>query len=337
MEGLRWAEVLAHLVLSSARLYNGVSYRLMETPFPILSSSPVMPLDTVSHPRPSWLRVKFFGGENYQELKRIMRTLDLHTVCESARCPNMGECWNHRTATFMILGNICTRACGFCAVPSGKPIGPPEENEPQRVAEAAKKMGLRYAVVTSVNRDDQPDGGAEIFARTISEIRRQVPGCKVEVLIPDFRGNWSALETVMRMRPDVLNHNMETVLRLYRRVRKGAVYERSLELLRRAKQISAEFSAAVPTKTGMMLGLGEERGEIVNAMEDIVRQGVDILTLGQYLQPTSEHLPVARFVHPDEFAEYKRIGEEMGFKHVESGPLVRSSYHAFEQEEAARG
>lgn len=308
----------------------------MQTPFPILSNPMMTAPNVASHPRPPWLRVKFFGGENYQDLKRIMRTLDLHTVCESARCPNMGECWNHRTATFMILGNICTRACGFCAVPSGKPIGPPEEDEPQRVAEAAQKMGLRYAVVTSVNRDDQPDGGAEIFARTISEIRERVPGCKVEVLIPDFRGNWDALQTVMRMRPDVLNHNMETVPRLYRRVRKGAVYERSLELLRRAKQMSADFSAPVPTKTGMMLGLGEEHAEIVNAMQDIVQQGVDILTLGQYLQPTSEHLPVARFVHPDEFAEYKRIGEEMGFKHVESGPLVRSSYHAFEQEEAAR-
>ncbi|MGC1293198.1 MAG: lipoyl synthase, partial [Candidatus Acidiferrales bacterium] len=214
----------------------------------------------------------------------------------------------------------------------GKPIGPPEQDEPQRVAEAAQKMGLRYAVVTSVNRDDQPDGGAEIFARTIVEIRERVPGCKVEVLIPDFRGNWQALETVVRARPEVLNHNMETVPRLYRRVRKGAVYERSLELLRRANQMSQEM----PTKTGMMLGLGEERDEVLGAMRDIVGQGVDILTLGQYLQPTREHLPVARFVHPDEFAEYKRLGEEMGFKHVESGPLVRSSYHAFEQEEAAR-
>jgi lipoic acid synthetase len=276
--------------------------------------------------------VKFFGGENYQELKSIMRTLGLHTVCESARCPNMGECWEHRTATFMILGNICTRSCGFCAVTSGKPIGPPEEDEPERVAEAAEKMGLRYTVVTSVNRDDQPDGGAAIFARTIAEIRRRVPGCKVEVLIPDFRGVWDALETVIAARPDVLNHNMETVPRLYRQVRKGAVYERSLELLRRAK----EFEPRMPTKTGMMLGLGEERAEVLAAMRDIVAQGADILTLGQYLQPTREHLPVLRFVHPDEFAEYKRLGEEMGFAHVESGPLVRSSYHAFEQEEAAR-
>jgi len=273
-----------------------------------------------------------------------MRTLDLHTVCESARCPNMGECWDHRTATFMILGNICTRACGFCAVPSGKPLDAPDQDEPERVAEAAAKMGLRYAVVTSVNRDDQADGGAEIFARTIRQIRERVPGCKIEVLIPDFRGNWDALGMVIAARPEVLNHNMETVPRLYRRVRKGAVYERSLELLRRAKEMSRATPGIVsnavptpmPTKTGMMLGLGEERDEVLGAMRDIVAQGVDILTLGQYLQPTREHLPVVRFVHPDEFAEYKRLGEKMGLKHVEAGPLVRSSYHAFEQEEAAR-
>jgi lipoic acid synthetase len=285
------------------------------------------------HPRPEWLRVKFFGGPNYLELKRIMRTLGLHTVCESARCPNMGECWEHRTATFMILGNICTRACGFCAVPSGKPLGPPEEDEPLRVAEAVERMGLRYAVVTSVNRDDQPDGGAGIFARTIEEIHNRVPDCKIEVLIPDFRGVWSALDTVIAARPDVLNHNTETVPRLYRQVRKGAVYERSLELLRRAKDAAPEM----PTKTGMMLGLGESREEVLSAMQEIVAQGVDILTLGQYLQPTPEHLPIVRYVHPDEFAEYKRLGEAMGFQHVEAGPLVRSSYHAFEQEAAARG
>jgi len=308
----------------------------VHTPFPILTNPPPAPLDPAVHPRPSWLRVKFFGGPNYQDLKRIMRTLDLHTVCESARCPNMGECWDHRTATFMILGNICTRACGFCAVPSGKPLGAPDQDEPARVAEAAAKMGLRYAVVTSVNRDDQADGGAEIFARTIQQIRERVPGCKIEVLIPDFRGNRDALRMVIAARPEVLNHNMETVPRLYRRVRKGAVYERSLELLRRAKEMAREMPATMPTKTGMMLGLGEEREEVLDAMRDIVAQGVDILTLGQYLQPTREHLPVVRFVHPDEFAEYKRLGEEMGFKHVEAGPLVRSSYHAFEQEEAAR-
>src|SRR5579859_1756314 len=261
----------------------------MASPFNILPDSG-MPLvhqtPAEMHPRPDWLKVRFFGGQNYQDLKSIMRTLGLHTVCESARCPNMGECWDHRTATFMILGNICTRSCGFCSVPSGKPLGPPEEDEPERVAEAVAKMGLRYAVVTSVNRDDQPDGGSAIFARTISEIRERVPGCRVEVLIPDFRGDWSALETVMAARPDVLNHNMETVPRLYRRVRKGAVYERSLELLRRA----GEMTPGLPTKTGMMLGLGETRDEVLAAMEEIAEQGTHILTLGQYLQPTPEHL-----------------------------------------------
>src|SRR5258706_4638163 len=307
----------------------------MASAFNILSNElPTLPWSETppsTHPRPPWLRVRFFGGQNYQELKRIMRTLDLHTVCESARCPNMGECWEHRTATFMILGNICTRACGFCAVPSGKPLGPPDEDEPEHVAEAAQLMGLRYAVVTSVNRDDQPDGGAAIFARTIAEIRARVPGCKVEVLIPDFRGDWQALETVIRARPDVLNHNTETVPRLYREVRKGAIYERSLELLRRAKSLSPEM----PTKTGLILGLGEAREEVLAAMQDLAAHGTNILTLGQYLQPTREHLPVVRFVHPDEFAEYKKLGEQMGFSHVESGPLVRSSYHAFEQEAAA--
>jgi lipoyl synthase len=307
----------------------------MASPFNILPSSgaPVShPPPAEIHPRPDWLKVKFFGGPNYQDLKRIMRTLGLHTVCESARCPNMGECWEHRTATFMILGNICTRACGFCAVPSGKPIGPPEKDEPGRVAEAVEKMGLRYAVVTSVNRDDEPDGGAAIFAETIREIRRRAPDCRVEVLIPDFRGEWSALETVLEAAPDVLNHNMETVPRLYRQVRKGAIYERSLELLGRAKK----FAPRIPTKTGMMLGLGETRDEVVAAMSDLAAQHTDILTLGQYLQPTREHLPIVRFVHPDEFAEYKNIGESLGFRHVESGPLVRSSYHAFEQSESAR-
>jgi lipoyl synthase len=309
----------------------------MASPFNIFSNSAPLPpsenlLHPAAHPRPEWLRVKFFNGPNYQDLKRIMRTLNLNTVCESARCPNMGECWEHRTATFMILGNLCTRACGFCAVPSGKPAGPPDEREPERVAEAVERMGLRYAVVTSVNRDDQPDGGASIFARTISEIRNRVPDCKVEVLIPDFRGDWNALQTVVAARPDVLNHNTETVPRLYHQVRKGAVYSRSLELLRRAKWLAPE----TPTKTGLMLGLGEEPEEVLAAMRDLAAQGTDILTLGQYLQPTRDHLPVIRFVHPDEFAEYKILGEQMGFAHVESGPLVRSSYHAFEQEAAAR-
>jgi len=306
----------------------------MASPFNIISNGAVPPVPSPDlHPRPDWLKVKFFGGQQYQNLKRIMRTLDLHTVCESARCPNMGECWEHGTATFMILGDICTRACGFCAVPSGKPVGPPDEEEPIRVAEAAARMGLRYAVVTSVNRDDQPDGGARIFARTIQEIRRRLPGCKVEVLVPDFRGDWQALDTVLAVKPDILNHNTETVPRLYRQVRKGALYERSLELLRRAKQTHPN----VPTKTGMMLGLGEEREEVLSTMGDLAAQGTDILTLGQYLQPTRDHLPVIRFVHPEEFAEYKRLGEAMGFKHVESGPLVRSSYHAFDQAESAIG
>ena len=305
----------------------------MASPFNIISNGVIPPVPAPDmHPRPEWLKVRFFGGDRYQNLKRIMRTLDLHTVCESARCPNMGECWEHGTATFMILGDICTRACGFCAVPSGKPVGPPDEEEPIRVAEAAARMGLRYAVVTSVNRDDQPDGGAGIFARTIEEIRNRVPGCKVEVLIPDFRGSRAALETVIAARPDVLNHNVETVPRLYRQVRPGAIYGRSLELLRRAKGQAPEM----PVKTGMMLGLGEERDEVLQAMSDLVAQGTDILTLGQYLQPTREHLPVVRFVHPQEFAEYKQMGQEMGFRHVESGPLVRSSYHAFDQEKAAR-
>src|SRR5229473_1107115 len=278
----------------------------MASPFHILSNSlaPLVPPPD-AHPRPDWLRVKFFGGERFQDLKRLMRTLDLHTVCESARCPNMGECWEHGAATFMILGDICTRACGFCAVPSGRPAGPPDE--------------------------DEPDGGAHIFARTIEEIRRRVPGCKVEVLIPDFRGDWKALNVVLAARPDILNHNTETVPRLYRQVRKGAVYERSLELLRRSKEAHPE----VPTKTGLMLGLGEEKDEVLGTMQNLAAQGTDILTLGQYLQPTREHLPVIRFVHPDEFAEYKVFGEKMGFKHVESGPLVRSSYHAFDQAESA--
>jgi len=304
----------------------------MALPFNIISNARPLPVAAPeTHARPDWLRVKFFGGPRYQDLKRTMRTLDLHTVCESARCPNMGECWEHGTATFMILGDICTRACGFCAVPSGKPVGPPDEDEPHRVAEAVARMGLRYAVVTSVNRDDQTDGGAHIFARTIQEIRNRVPGCKVEVLIPDFRGHWEALDVVLSASPNILNHNTETVPRLYRQVRKGAVYERSLELLQRSKQACPD----IPTKTGMMLGLGEAKDEVLSTMRALAAQGTDILTLGQYLQPTRDHLPVVRFVHPDEFAEYKRLGMEMGFKHVESGPLVRSSYHAFDQAESA--
>ena len=281
--------------------------------------------------RPQWLRAPAPVGGNYRDLKQLITRLGLHTVCESAACPNVGECWNHGTATFMILGNVCTRRCGFCAVQKGAPLAV-DYDEPRRVAEAVASMGLRYAVVTSVNRDDRKDGGAELFAMTINAIRERVPGCKVEVLVPDFQGSHAAMKIVMDARPDVLNHNTETVPRLYRQVRKGALYERSLELLRRAK----EFAPRIPTKTGMMLGLGETREEVVAAMSDLAEQRTDILTLGQYLQPTREHLPIVRYVHPNEFAEYKRIGEQMGFKHVEAGPLVRSSYHAFEQSEAAR-
>jgi lipoic acid synthetase len=282
--------------------------------------------------RPKWLRAPAPGGDNYRELKELIGRLRLHTVCESAACPNVGECWNRRTATFMILGNVCTRRCGFCAVQKGAPL-PVDYDEPRRVAEAVAAMGLRFAVVTSVNRDDRKDGGAELFALTIRAIRERVPGCGVEVLIPDFQGNLEALRTVMEAAPDVLNHNTETVPRLYRQVRKGAVYERSLELLARARRMSPD----TPTKTGMMLGLGETRDEVLQAMEEIAAQGTHILTLGQYMQPTPAHLPIERYVHPDEFAEFKQMGHQMGFKHVEAGPLVRSSYHAFEQEAAARG
>lgn len=281
--------------------------------------------------RPPWLKVRLPGGENYTDLKRLVRRLDLNTVCESARCPNLAECWQHRTATFMILGNTCTRACGFCAVPSGKPDPAMDWDEPRRVAEAAAHMELKYAVVTSVNRDDQPDGGAAIFAATIHAIRERLPECKIEVLIPDFRGDWAALATVLAARPDVLNHNTETVPRLYRQVRRGALYERSLELLRRAKQLNPR----IPTKSGIMVGLGESYDEIIETLRDLRTQQVDILTVGQYLQPTAQHLPIARFYHPDEFAAIKRAALALGFKHAECGPLVRSSYHAHEQQEAA--
>jgi len=298
-----------------------------------LAQLPVLQV-TLPPRRPEWLKVRLPGGKNYAELKDIMRRNGLHTVCESARCPNVAECWSHRTATFMILGNLCTRACGFCAVPHGRPLGPDTE-EPERVAEAAAAMGLKYAVVTSVNRDDLEDGGAGIFAETIAALRRRLPSCKVEVLIPDFRGNWEALRTVVEAAPEVLNHNTETVPRLYRRVRMGANYERSLELLRRAKQMSQSLGTALPTKSGIMVGLGESYEEIVEVLRDLRASVVDILTVGQYLQPTRQHLPLVRFYHPEEFAQIKQEALALGFKHAECGPLVRSSYHAHEQEEAA--
>jgi lipoyl synthase len=273
--------------------------------------------------RPSWLRAPAPVGANYRELKDLVTRLRLHTVCESAACPNVGECWNRRTATFMILGNVCTRRCGFCAVQKGAPLTV-DYDEPRRVGEACALLGLRYAVVTSVNRDDRKDGGAELFALTIREIRAQVPGCKVEVLVPDFQGSEQAMQIVMAAEPDVLNHNTETVPRLYRQVRLGARYQRSLEMLRYAKTISPH----TPTKSGLMLGLGETAEEVLQTMTGLREHQVDILTLGQYLRPSPKHLPIMRYVPQAEFDEFREAGIAMGFKHVEAGPLVRSSYHA---------
>src|SRR5215469_2048999 len=273
--------------------------------------------------RPVWLRAPAPTGENYRELKRLVSDLKLHTVCESAACPNVGECWNRRTATFMILGNVCTRRCGFCAVQKGAPL-PVDYDEPRRVAEACAALGLKFAVITSVNRDDRKDGGAELFALTVGAIRERVPGCGVEVLTPDFQGSHAAMDIVLEAGPDILNHNTETVPRLYRQVRPGARYERSLDMLAYVKQAHPR----TPTKSGLMLGLGETIEEVLEVMRELRSAQVDILTLGQYLRPTMQHLPVLRFAPPEEFAELKRRGYEMGFRHVESGPLVRSSYHA---------
>jgi lipoic acid synthetase len=273
--------------------------------------------------RPAWLRAPAPAGENYQELKGLVRELKLHTVCESAGCPNVGECWNRRTATFMILGNVCTRRCGFCAVQKGPPMAV-DYDEPRRVAEACAALGLKYAVVTSVNRDDRADGGAELFALTIQAIRARIPGCKVEVLVPDFQGSHQAMEIVMNAHPDVLNHNIETVPRLYRQVRLGARYDRSLDMLAYAKRVRP----FVPTKSGLMLGLGENIDEAIQVMYDLRAHQVDILTLGQYLRPSAKHLPIIRYVPQSEFDDLKRLGYEIGFSHVEAGPLVRSSYHA---------
>jgi lipoic acid synthetase len=264
-------------------------------------------------------------GPGYERLRGLMRDLDLHTVCEEARCPNLGECWNRGTATFMILGDVCTRACGFCAVKTGLPGLPPDALEAVRVADAVARMGLRHAVITSVNRDDQEDGGASVFAACIREVRARVPGCAVEVLIPDFKGKWPALGVVLDARPDILNHNTETVPRLYRQVRPGARFERSLELLRRSKE------AGLLTKSGIMLGLGEEWDEVRETIRRIHEAGTDILTVGQYLRPSLQHLPIRRFYTPEEFEQLKTFALSLGYPHVESGPLVRSSYHAEEQ------
>jgi len=280
-------------------------------------------------PKPPWLKARAPMGENYHELKKLARTLGLHTVCESAQCPNIGECWNHGTATFMLLGNLCTRRCGFCAVPKGKPE-PLDWDEPRRVAEAVATLRLKHAVVTSVNRDDDNMGGAKIFAETIREIRRQAPGCQVEVLIPDFQGHDDCLKTVLEARPEILNHNTETVPRLYRAVRSGARYERTLRLLENVKK----FAPGMVSKTGVMVGIGETMEELLQVFRDLAQRHVDILTVGQYLRPSKDHLPMTRYYTPDEFAFMKREALHMGFRHVESGPLVRSSYHAHEQAES---
>jgi len=284
----------------------------------------------IPNPKPSWLKAKAPVGDNFHNLKRLARGLGLHTVCESAQCPNIGECWNHKTATFMLLGDICTRRCGFCAVPKGRPEAI-DLDEPRRVAEAVATLGLKHAVVTSVNRDDDNVGGAKIFAETIRQIREQVPGCRVEVLIPDFQGLEEPLRIVLQAKPDVLNHNTETVPRLYRAVRSGARYERTLDLLSNAKA----WDPATVTKSGVMVGIGEETGELIDVFRDLGEREVDILTIGQYLRPSKDHLPMTRYYTPEEFAFLKEEALRFGFRHVESGPLVRSSYHAHEQADVA--
>lgn len=278
------------------------------------------------HPerRPPWLKVRLPNSPVYSNVKGIVNSHELHTVCQEARCPNLAECWSRGTATFMILGDICTRSCGFCAVKTGRPTGL-DWDEPRRVAEAVEKMGIRHAVITSVNRDERKDGGAPIFAETIREIRKRLPDCTVEVLIPDFKGSEEALQIVIDAKPDILNHNVETAPRIYRIVRPQANYQQSLTLLLRAKR------AGMRTKSGFMVGIGEEVDEIYDLLRDLHKHKVDIVTIGQYLQPTPKHLPVARFVHPEEFERFKQYGLDLGIEHVESGPLVRSSYHAEEQ------
>jgi len=284
------------------------------------ASNTVVPIDRA---RPAWLKVRLPTGPTYENLRRLMRSKELHTVCEEAHCPNMAECWGAGTATFMILGDTCTRSCGFCAVKTGRPGGV-DADEPRRVGEAVAQMALGHAVVTSVNRDELPDGGAEIFAETIREIRRQSPATTVEVLIPDFVGRPESLDAVLAARPEILNHNVETVPRLYPRVRPQARYERSLEVLRRTKQRAPDLVC----KSGIMVGLGETRDEVVATMRDIASQGTDILTVGQYLRPSPVHLPIERYWTPSEFDDLRDAGMTMGFRHVEAGPLVRSSYHA---------
>jgi lipoic acid synthetase len=280
--------------------------------------------------KPSWLKVKAPGGPNYMRLKHLMRELDLHSVCEEAHCPNVGECWEHGTATFMILGDVCTRNCAYCAVAHGRP---PKYDiaEPHRVAKAIAEMGLQHAVITSVDRDDLPDFGAWVFAETIRQIHERVPGCSVEVLVPDFQGNEASISTVLEARPEIYNHNTETVPRLYKKARPGGRYSRVMEIFRYAKRTAPD----IPTKTGMILGMGETIEEVVAVMRDLRDVDVDILTLGQYLRPSDAHIALDRYYTPQEFRQLYEIGMEMGFRHVESGPLVRSSYHAWEQVQAA--
>jgi lipoyl synthase len=286
-------------------------------------------IDRPRAPKPEWLKVRAPGSPSYLRLKGIMRDLGLHTVCEEAQCPNIGECWNHGTATFMILGDVCTRACAYCAVSHGRPH-PIDVEEPARVAAAIAALGLNYVVITSVDRDDVADGGASIFAETIRRTRALVPECRIEVLIPDFQGHESALRAVLDAVPDVLNHNTETVPRLYRMARSGGRYARTLELLDRSRR----YAPGIPTKTGLMVGLGEEHEELVATLEDLRGVGCEILTIGQYLRPSSAHAPMVRYYHPDEFRDLKQIALDLGFVHVESGPLVRSSYHAHETADA---
>jgi lipoic acid synthetase len=284
--------------------------------------------DQMAAGRPDWIKVTFHDGQNFREVRELMRGLELHTVCEEARCPNQRECWDARTATFLILGDQCTRRCSYCAIDTGKPTGALDWAEPDRVARAVERLALKHVVITSVTRDDAPDGGASIFAATIRRVRARVPGCDVEVLIPDFQSNWQALRIVLEARPDVLNHNIESVRRLHASVRPKCGYDNSLELLRRAR----EYGARV-TKSGLMVGLGETMDELKQTLRDLRAADVSVVTIGQYLRPTGEarHVPVARYYTPDEFAELKAFGLGLGFAHVESGPLVRSSYHAREQ------
>jgi len=289
-----------------------------------------MPANATKLPKPDWLKVRFPAGDRYGEIIDLLRTHNLHSVCEEADCPNIGECFNAGEATFIILGDVCTRSCGFCSVTSGRPEGL-DLLEPLRLARTVELLGLDYAVITSVNRDDLPDGGASVWAATIRAIRHRVPHCRVEVLTPDFEGSWDALRTVVEAQPVVYNHNIETVPRLYRHVRPKAVYERSLALLREVKRIDS----AMTTKSGIMVGLGETLDEVAQTMSDLRDHDCDLLTVGQYLQPDSKHLPVVRYWHPDEYAAIREIGARLGFKHVEAGPFVRSSYHAGEQARAA--